>query len=714
MGKVDWRRLFPIFLALLFCAYAAGSISAHLESRRKLRDSEIAKIVEQNYRLAATLDDYLIEQRRHVAELADGSEVRNYLANRALGMSLRYGLQASIDDIAARFRQVLGERRFGERRFITRLVFVDESGAALADVGVAGPPPRLDDSSLDGFAMDAAAKTLRIAVGTARVDGKNGEIGAWADLGALLRFLLPSPAGPLDRTLALAPDGVEIGAFPNFGPIPDNLRRAALALTPGAHSVVVDPAVGGVVVVTAAPAAQSGVTLTTLRRLQTLEPGSGDPDFLFFAAATPLLAFGAALFFERMQRRQSHLELVLKASRERLLAVTDNLMEGVVLVGPDDRILFVNRAAVRLMAARQNEEGDPRSMVGRPLADLLRLADPAADPPPWRRAATDGQPNAVDDAYLISASGAQINAALRCAPLMDPAAGPAAILSFRDIRAEKQAQRQVMQTARLVSIGELAAGVAHEINTPAQYIADNLAFLDNEMDRLLRLIQAGRDVGGGGDEGVGGGDVDYLLAEIPSAVAESRQGVEQIARIVRSVKEFAHPGGAGGAPADLNHAVETALTVSHNIWKNVLEAELDLQPDLPPTICNIGEINQVFLNLIVNAAHAVESQARPSPGRLRLRTRADGGMAEVRFEDDGPGVPADLHERIFDPFFTTKPVGKGTGQGLAICRNIVAVKHGGSLSLENREDGGAVFIVRLPFSPPNDAADSGATNPETP
>ncbi|HRQ83457.1 MAG TPA: ATP-binding protein, partial [Azospirillaceae bacterium] len=309
-----------------------------------------------------------------------------------------------------------------------------------------------------------------------------------------------------------------------------------------------------------------------------------------------------------------------------------------------------------------------------------------------------GCPHGLEDAYLIAGGGGAINAALRCAPLEDPVAGAAAIVSFRDIRAEKEAQRQAMQCARLVSIGQLAAGVAHEINTPAQYIANNMAFLDDEMEKLLKLIRAGRASETAADD-----DVDFLLEEVPKAVAESRQGVEQIARIVRSVKEFAHPGAAAVGPADINHAVETALTVSHNIWKNVLTVERDLQHDLPLVICNIGEINQVFLNLIANAADAVEALNRGESGRLRVSTRADGDMMEARFEDDGPGVPQDMQDRIFDPFFTTKPVGKGTGQGLAICRNIVAVKHGGSLSLENAPHGGAAFIVRLPFNPPDDS-----------
>lgn len=705
MKGVDWRRYFPVLLALAFCVYAAGSIHQSQEARRKLRDSEIAAIVEQNYRLTATLDDYLTEQRRHIAELAEGPEVRSFLANRALGMSMGYGLQSSLDDVAARFNRMLAERRYGERRFFTRLAFIDDDGAVLTSVTANGASTEPDAKTVstenadpawtDGLTVDPASNILRIAAPTSRLEagGGGGTIVAWADLGAMLRFLLPTPAGPYDRAAALTSAGREIAAHPDLAPMNGALRNAALGLAPGAHVIAFAADIGQDVVVAAAQGAQSGLTLTTQRRMASLEAGADAADYLLFAAATPLIALAAALFFERMQRRQSHLELVLKASRERLLAVADNLAEGLALVGPDEKILFVNRTALRLLGGAEG----PQAMVGRPLTDLLRLRNPATAP--WRRTAADGCPHGLDDACLIAADGGVVNAAVRCAPLEDPVAGAAAIVSFRDIRAEKEAQRQAMQTARLVSIGQLAAGVAHEINTPAQYIANNLAFLDDEMETLLRLIRAGRAAETASDD-----DVDFLLEEVPKAVAESRHGVEQIARIVRSVKEFAHPGAAALGPADINHAVETALTVSHNIWKSLMRVELDLQPDLPPVACNAGEINQVFLNLIANAADAVETQGRDEPGRLLVSTRADGDMMEARFADDGPGVPADAQDRIFDPFFTTKPAGKGTGQGLAICRNIVAVKHGGSLSVENGPQGGATFIVRLPFNPPEHPA----------
>lgn len=700
MTGVDWRRYFPLLLALAFCVYAAGSIHQSQEARRKLRDSEIAAIVEQNYRLTATLDDYLTEQRRHIAELAEGPEVRNFLANRALGMLMRYGLQSSLDDVTARFRRVLAERRYSERRFFTRLALIDDDGAVLTSVGVAEERSGGAESDAavgrDGLSVDAASNTLRITAPTGRLEagGGGGTVVAWADLGAMLRFLLPTPAGPYDRTAALTPAGLEIAAYPNLAPMRGGLSAAALSLSPGSHAIVFAPDTGQDVVVAAAQGPQSGLVLATLRRAASLKAGAGAADYLLFATATPLIALAAALFFERMQRRQSHLELVLKASRERLLAVADNLAEGLALVGPDEKILFVNRTALRLLGGAEK----PQAMVGRPLSDLLRLRDPAATP--WRRTAADGRPHGLDDAYLIAADGGMVNAALRCAPLEDPVAGAAAIVSFRDIRAEKEAQRQTMQTARLVAIGQLAAGIAHEINTPAQYITTNLAFLDDEMEKLLRLIRAGRATSAEADLN---DEVDFLLEEVPKAVTESREGVEQIARIVRSVKEFAHPAAAALGPADINHAVETALTVSRNVWKNILTIELNLQCDLPPVACNIGEINQVFLNLIANAADAVEAQRRDAPGRLQITTRADGDMMEARFADDGPGVPANAQDRIFDPFYTTKAVGKGTGQGLAICRNIVAVKHHGSLSVESAPQGGAAFIVRLPFNPPEDS-----------
>jgi len=191
----------------------------------------------------------------------------------------------------------------------------------------------------------------------------------------------------------------------------------------------------------------------------------------------------------------------------------------------------------------------------------------------------------------------------------------------------------------------------------------------------------------------------YLQEEIPQAIDQSLEGLERIAKIVRSMKEFSHPGMDEKTPIDINQAIETTINVSRNEWKYHADIETDLDPGLPNVSCLPGEINQVLLNLIVNAAHAIVNVVGESgdKGLIRISTRLDGAWAEIRVSDTGTGIPEEIKQRIFDPFFTTKMVGKGTGQGLAIAYSVVVDKHGGVIDLESEEGKGTTFIISLPL-----------------
>jgi len=165
------------------------------------------------------------------------------------------------------------------------------------------------------------------------------------------------------------------------------------------------------------------------------------------------------------------------------------------------------------------------------------------------------------------------------------------------------------------------------------------------------------------------------------------------------MKEFSHPGTKEKVPLDLNHAIESTITVARNEWKYVADLDVDLDPSLPPTACQPGEFNQVILNLIVNAAHAIAeviAKGGPAKGKIRIQTRNSEQWAEIRIQDTGSGIPEKVRSRIFDPFFTTKAIGKGTGQGLAIARSVVVDKHGGSIHFETEEGAGTTFVIRLP------------------
>jgi two-component system, NtrC family, sensor kinase len=273
-------------------------------------------------------------------------------------------------------------------------------------------------------------------------------------------------------------------------------------------------------------------------------------------------------------------------------------------------------------------------------------------------------------------------------------------------------ESQLVQAQKLESIGQLAAGVAHEINTPIQYVGDNFRFVSDsflEIDRVLaqyaRLLESVKgteslsNLVAEVEQTIADADLAYLLEEIPQAIRQCNEGIERVAHIVKAMKEFSHPGSHRMKPVDLNYAIESTLTVCRNEWKYVAEMVTDLDPALPPVRCLAGELKQVILNLVINAAHAIaEAKKTDSLGRILVSTRQNGEAVEIRVGDNGVGIPAAIQSRIFDPFFTTKEVGKGTGQGLAIARNVVVKKHAGTLSFETQEGNGTTFLIQIPIN----------------
>ncbi len=284
---------------------------------------------------------------------------------------------------------------------------------------------------------------------------------------------------------------------------------------------------------------------------------------------------------------------------------------------------------------------------------------------------------------------------------------------LRTLIERKQIERELDQAHRLEAVGQLAAGIAHEINTPTQYVGDNTRFLRDAFsdinaifDKFQQLLQAAKDdtlrpeILEEAEKLLRDADFTYLHQEIPKAIEQSLEGVNRVATIVRAMKEFSHPGGEQKQPVDLAHAIENTLIISHNEWKYVADVIKDFDPQMPLVECLPGELNQVLINLIVNAAQAVAAKkAAPSDkkGTITIRLRQEGNWAEIRVVDTGTGIPEQHRHRIFDPFFTTKEPGKGTGQGLFIAHGIVTKKHGGTIDFQTQSGQGTTFVVRLPI-----------------
>ncbi len=276
---------------------------------------------------------------------------------------------------------------------------------------------------------------------------------------------------------------------------------------------------------------------------------------------------------------------------------------------------------------------------------------------------------------------------------------------------------QAANATKLESIGQLAAGIAHEINTPTQYVGDNVRFLGDAfatvercIDNLSQLIiDRGDTIASDDVQGLfSTADIPYLRDEIPKAIAQSLDGIKRIAQIVGAMKEFSHPG-QDRTPTDLNHAIANTIIVATNEWKYVARIEADYDAGLPAVPVMPGEFNQVILNIIVNAAHAIAERYPPTgnpQGLIRVATRHTSDWAEIRIEDNGCGMSPEVQAKIFDPFFTTKPVGKGTGQGLSIAHNVIVAKHRGTVGVASEPGLGTSFIIRVPLRVENEAREA--------
>jgi signal transduction histidine kinase len=269
---------------------------------------------------------------------------------------------------------------------------------------------------------------------------------------------------------------------------------------------------------------------------------------------------------------------------------------------------------------------------------------------------------------------------------------------------------------KLESVGRLAAGIAHEINTPIQFIGDSVYFLRDAIVTLVQLLEKYRTLTAEGlitipeeilvsiihaEEEA---DVSYLIDHVPGAIDRALEGVRRVAGIVQAMREFAHPDQVEMSPADINRALRSTLEVTRNEYKYVAEVESEFG-EIPYVVCHIGDLNQVFLNLLVNASHAIYDVVKDSgdKGLIRVKTRQEGDAVVIEISDSGCGIPRELYDKIFDPFFTTKEVGRGTGQGLAIARNIVVEKHRGALTFQSQPGQGTTFFIRLPLDCRNSA-----------
>jgi two-component system, NtrC family, sensor kinase len=408
--------------------------------------------------------------------------------------------------------------------------------------------------------------------------------------------------------------------------------------------------------------------------------------------------------------------LALRQSEERWRTLLAHTNAIVILIDPDGAIVYSSASVERWLGYPIDElQGQPFGLIGHP-EDAQALAVAFANCAPAAPVSLNHRVEARDGSWR------SLESTLVCLR-EDPRVG-GVLIAARDVterialeqeRERLELDRRVSQ--RLETVGQLAAGIAHEINTPLQFVGDSVTFLKGAADDLLELIGTYRDTlytpapisveerrrsMREAEEEV---DVEYLCERIPAAFARTMDGVARVRSIVQAMKRFSHTSGVEAAPADINEALETTLVVCRSEYKYVANVVLSLD-QLPEVTCNIGELNQAFLNMIINAAQAIEEKVGDSgaQGEIRISTRRERDEVVIEIADDGPGIPSALLDRIYEPFFTTKEIGKGTGQGLALARATVE-RHAGSLECTSTPGQGTTFTIRLPVGgPPGELA----------
>ncbi|GAB6043545.1 ATP-binding protein [Endothiovibrio diazotrophicus] len=393
-----------------------------------------------------------------------------------------------------------------------------------------------------------------------------------------------------------------------------------------------------------------------------------------------------------------------------LRSITAAVGEGIVMTDQEGRLVFVNPEAERLLGWREEE------LAGRDLHTTIHLHEGTAVPAaqcPELLSRRDGEARRGEDVVFVRKDGSAFPVSYIVNPVHSGGEAIGVVTAFQDITERKaaearqrelieklqQAHVQLLQSEKLATIGQLAAGVAHEINNPVGYISSNLNTLKGYLDELFQLLATYEAAEGAladpsALERIRGTkrrvDFDFLKEDVTNLLAESDEGVERVKKIVADLKDFSRVGEMTFAPADLHKGLDSTLNVVHNELKYKAEVVREYG-DLPEVECVLPQLNQVFMNLLVNAAQAIETR-----GRITVRSGREGEWVWVEVADDGRGIEAENLKKLFDPFFTTKPVGKGTGLGLAVSYGIVQ-NHGGRIEVASSPGEGTSFKVWLPI-----------------
>jgi PAS domain S-box-containing protein len=394
-------------------------------------------------------------------------------------------------------------------------------------------------------------------------------------------------------------------------------------------------------------------------------------------------------------------EEMAKQSEQRLQTLLQNSSDMITVVAPDTTVLYQAGSVISVLGH------EPSQLEGTALTDWVDGVDAAA-----LTALCAAPGTSSKEIRMQHADGTMRTCEVRATVLPADSIWSGIVLNIGDIGERKTLEMELQLAQRLESVGQLAAGIAHEINTPIQFVSDTSAFVQGAVLDMMELLRVDAELREAAEQGAvspellervraatADADLDYLNERLPPAFERMTEGLTRVANIVAAMRTFAVAPSLERTPVDINDAVRNTLVVTASEYRHVAELTTEFG-DIPMLNGNVGEINQVLLNLIVNASHAIADALGDNGGRghLHVRTSHEDEGVLISITDSGCGIPNEIADRIFDQFFTTKAVGKGTGQGLAISRRLIVDRHGGSLSFESQEGEGTTFFIRLPLN----------------
>ena len=416
--------------------------------------------------------------------------------------------------------------------------------------------------------------------------------------------------------------------------------------------------------------------------------------------------------FQNKQRKLEGLLETLKQVKYQNSMMLNWVNGAVITVDRDGRVIEANKAALAALGWTEEE------FLGRHLHETTHYHQEDGSEYPYDfcpefAAIEDGSSHHVNGDVFWHKDGTSFLADFIVCPTRNEQNEiTGAVVTFRNLTEQRLQEAKRIQSMKLESIGELAAGIAHEINTPIQFIGSNISFLKDSFHSLQKILQACaelrdkvRDVSEYAeivkniDRLEEETDIAYLAEESPKAFEQTMDGVERVSKLVLGLKGFARSGvGENKSESDINEIIANSLIVCRNAYKYVAELKTEFG-DLHPIKVYPGDIGQVIINLVVNAAHAIGEQKEKTGkmGKIRICTSCEERDIVISVSDTGGGIPQHIQPRIFDPFFTTKKVGQGSGQGLAICRTIVNDKHKGEMTFTSKPGEETIFYVRLPI-----------------